>query len=281
MLNQLNLYTHMWFGRKKTVLLSLLFPVATMAVVVWIAGKNMFVNFEDTKSASFIIVCAAIWCGLFNSIQTIVSDRHDTVLDLRSTNAFCYASARAILQTGLVLVQSLIITLSYTLVKLNYGHDLPKSGIIFGSVWFEFFVSIFLIMWSSDMMGLMVSGLVKDKSAANTLAPYILIFELIFSGLFFDMSGLADKFSYLMISRWGMQAVGSTSRLNSLESKLQLEHSHLLPEVIKLVKHKPEAAYKATAAHLQQTWLILFAFGLAFFLVTLLLVSRIKKAAKA
>ena len=78
-----------------------------------------------------------------------------------------------------------------------------------------------------------------------------------------------------------MQAVGSTSRLNSLESKLQLEHSHLLPEVIKLVKHKPEAAYKATAAHLQQTWLILFAFGLAFFLVTLLLVSRIKKASKA
>lgn len=93
MLNQLNLYAHMWFGRKKTVLLSLLFPVATMAVVVWIAGENMFVNFEDTKSASFIIVCAAIWCGLFNSIQTIVSDRHDTVLDLRSTNAFCYAGA--------------------------------------------------------------------------------------------------------------------------------------------------------------------------------------------
>ena len=44
------------------------FPIIAGIAIKVIAGKNMFVNYEDTRSACFIIMCAAVWCGLFNSI---------------------------------------------------------------------------------------------------------------------------------------------------------------------------------------------------------------------
>ena len=68
-------YMQILMGRKKDLLISLMFPVLAAIIVVWIAGENMFVHYDGTKSGSFVIVSAAIWGGLFNSIQTVVKDR--------------------------------------------------------------------------------------------------------------------------------------------------------------------------------------------------------------
>lgn len=62
-------------GNKLNLTISLLFPFMAAAVAVWVAGKDMYNNFESTKSACFILVCAAIWGGLFNSIQVVVKER--------------------------------------------------------------------------------------------------------------------------------------------------------------------------------------------------------------
>ena len=62
-------------GETRNLIISLLFPVIAMMVTIWIAGEDMYENFEATKSACFIVVCAAIWCGLFNSIQVVVKER--------------------------------------------------------------------------------------------------------------------------------------------------------------------------------------------------------------
>ena len=68
-------YLEIMFGDKKNLLISLLFPLLAAFIVVWIAGENMYVQYEGTKSGNFVIVSAAIWGGLFNSIQTVVKDR--------------------------------------------------------------------------------------------------------------------------------------------------------------------------------------------------------------
>ena len=45
------------------------FPVIAVIIVVFVAGEDMFANYEGTNSALFLITSAAIWGGMFNSIQ--------------------------------------------------------------------------------------------------------------------------------------------------------------------------------------------------------------------
>ena len=211
-------YFQNMMGDKKNLLISLLFPVVAAIIVIWIAGENMFVHYDGTKSGSFVVVSAAIWGGLFNSIQIIVKDRKNVKRNyVAGARLRCYTASRAVLQFFLCVVQSAILTLSYIGVSKIYDNELPEEGVIWGNPLPEFFVSILLLMYAADMMGLLISCLVKKEEAANVLAPYILIVQLIFSGILFVMEGLADKLSYVMISRWGMEALGSIARLNDLQ----------------------------------------------------------------
>lgn len=263
-------YFQIMMGDKKNLLISLLFPVVAAIIVIWIAGENMFVHYDGTKSGSFVVVSAAIWGGLFNSIQIIVKDRKNVKRNyVAGVRLRCYTASRAVLQFFLCVVQSAILTLSYIGVSKIYDNELPEEGVIWGNPLPEFFVSILLLMYAADMMGLLISCLVKKEEAANVLAPYILIVQLIFSGILFTMEGLADKLSYVMISRWGMEALGSIARLNDLQLKIQME--------VPTVPHEFEDRFDATSEHLLHVWAILLIFSLFFVFVGNLLLHRVSK----
>lgn len=87
------------------------------------------------------------------------------------------------MQFVLCIIQSAILTLSYVGVAIVYGNELPETGILTNYPMVEFYISIFLLMYAADAMGIMISCLVKKEEAANVLAPYILIVQLIFSGI--------------------------------------------------------------------------------------------------
>ncbi len=263
-------YFQILMGDKKNLIISLMFPVMAAIIVVWIAGENMFVHYDGTKSGSFVIVSAAIWGGLFNSIQTVVKDRRNVK---RNNNAGirigCYTLSRAVLQLALCVIQSAILTLSYIGISAVYGNELPESGVIFGTPIIEFFISILLLMYAADAMGLMISCLVKKEEAASVMAPYVLIVQLIFSGILFSMEGVADYISYIMISRWGMEALGSTARLNDLQLKIQM--------TVPSVPHDFESRFEATSEHLTTVWIILFVFIVVFLFLGNLLLHRVSK----
>lgn len=263
-------YLQMMMGDKKNLFISIMFPVLAAIIVIWIAGENMFVHYDGTKSGSFVIVSAAIWGGLFNSIQVIVKDRKNVKRNyVAGVRLRCYTASRAVVQFLLCVVQSAILMLSYVGVSVVYGNELPESGVIFGSPLVEFFFSILLLMYAADMMGLLISCLVKKEEAANVLAPYILIVQLIFSGILFAMEGLADYISCVMISRWGMEALGSTAGLNDLQLKIQM--------TVPTVPHEFEERFESTPEHLLIVWLILLAFILLFVVGGNLLLHRVSK----
>lgn len=263
-------YFQIMMGDKKNLIISLMFPVVAAIIVIWIAGENMFVHYDGTKSGSFVVVSAAIWGGLFNSIQIIVKDRKNVKRNyVAGARLRCYTASRAVLQFFLCVVQSAILTLSYIGVSKIYDNELPEEGVIWGNPLPEFFISILLLMYAADMMGLLISCLVKKEEAANVLAPYILIVQLIFSGILFTMEGLADKLSYVMISRWGMEALGSIARLNDLQLKIQME--------VPTVPHEFEDRFDATSEHLLHVWAILIIFSLVFVFVGNLLLHRVSK----
>ena len=243
-------------GETRNLIISMLFPVIAAVVTVWIAGEDMFLNCESTKSACFIIICAAIWGGLFNSIQVVVKER-DIVKREYVSGALrigCFTASRAFLQLGLCAFQSGVLCLSFYGVEQVYGNELPGEGLIFSSAMAEYYITVLLVMYAADTMGLMISCFVKSEQLASQLSPYILIVQLLFSGVLFAMEGAASSVSGLMLSRWGMEALGSTSNLNDLPLRLQ--------EEFPMIPHEADEAFTYTAEHLGEVWGILLLFVL-------------------
>lgn len=244
------------FSQTRNLIISLLFPLGAAAVTVWIAGENMFVNMESTKSAAFILVCAAIWGGLFNSIQVIVKERKNIKRDYVSgaLRIGCYTASRALVQMVLCLIQSAVLCLSFWGVEYFYDNTLPETGILFDWVMIEYYITVFLVMYAADTMGLCISCIVKNEQLASQLSPYILIVQLLFSGVLFAMEGAASAVSGLMLSRWGMEALGSISNLNDLPLRLQAEFP--------MIPHEADDAFLSTTGHLLMVWLVLMLFVL-------------------
>lgn len=256
----------------KNILIALLFPVVAACITVWIAGKDMYLNFESTQAACFIIVCAAIWGGLFNSIQSVVKER-DIVKREYVSGALrleCYILSRAFLQLMLCIVQSIALCMSFFGVAVVYGHDLPADGLILGSAVAEYYISILLVMYASDMLGLLISSFVRTEQLASQISPYILIAQLLFSGLLFPMEGLSHHISSFMFSRWGMEALGSITNLNALPIKLAYENGYDYTQ-------DPVDYFIYTPEHLQEVWLVLLAFCVGCILIAMLALYSVKK----
>lgn len=263
-------YFQIMMGDKKNLIISLLFPVLAVCIVVFIAGENFFVNYEGTKSGNFVFVSAALWGGLFNSIQIIVKDRKNVKRNyVAGARIRSYMLSRAVLQFALCFIQSLILILGYIGIEKIKGHSLPADGLLFKNVIIEYFISIFLIMYSADALGILISCVVKKEEAANVLAPYILIIQLIFSGILFEMKGTTAIISKLMISSWGMEALGSISRLNDIQLKIQA--------TVPTIPHEFENKFRATGNHLLMTWGILLVFCIVSIFVGNILLHRVSK----
>ena len=214
-------------GDKRNLIISLVFPFIAALITVWIGGKDMFINSEATKSGCFILVCAAIWGGLFNSIQSLVKERDNIKRDYVSgaLRIECYMGSRAIIQFVLCLFQSMVLAMSIPAVEWVHGNDMPTKGVLGGPAFMEYYISLFLIMYAADALGLLISSIVKKEELASKLAPYILIAQLLFSGVLFDLEGGGKLLSGMMISRWGMEALGSISNLNKLPTTIYNEVS--------------------------------------------------------
>lgn len=255
---------------RKNLALSLVFPVIAAVITVWIAGENMFVHFEGTKSACFVIVSAAIWGGLFNSIQVVVRERENIRRDhAAGLRLRCYTASRAIVQLVLCLLQSVLLTCSFIGVGWRYANEPPEQGIILDEILLEYFITIALLTFAAAAMGMFISSLVKKPETANVMAPYILIVQLIFSGILFTMKGTAETLSYAMLSRWGMEAMGSISDLNELPLKIQM--------TIPTVPHEVDDMFLHTMEHLVQVWIILAGFSAVFLVLGDLSLHRVTR----
>lgn len=241
-------------GNKLNLTISLLFPFMAAGVAVWIAGKDMYNNFESTKSACFILVCAAIWGGLFNSIQVVVKERKNVKRDYVSgaLRIGCYTASRALIQMVLCLFQSLVLSVSFYGVQWAYENEMPAAGILMDATIVEYWITMFLVVMAADALGMMVSCFVKNEQLASQLSPYILIVQLLFSGVLFPTEGAAEAVSAGMLSRWGMEALGSISDLNELPLRIQ--------EQFPMVTNEASDSFLHTSGHLLTVWLILLGF---------------------
>ena len=181
------------------------------ALVTFVVGSNMFVPQEGTTMGTFALTCVCIWNGFFNSIQVVCRERDIVKREHRSgMHVSSYIISHMLYQLILCILQTLITLLICQVTGVRF----PKAGVVTPWGMVDIGITILLVTYAADIMALMVSCIVKTTTAAMTAMPFLLIYQLIFSGGFFDL-GEADIIKVTTISHWGMDSLCTIGRYNS------------------------------------------------------------------
>ena len=174
-----------------------------------------------------------------------------------------YILSKVLVLGFLCLIQSLLITGVFSFMV-----GMPEEG-IFTAPFVEILTTTFLTAVASTAMGLFVSSLFTNADRAMTVAPILLMPQILFSGLIFKLSGITETISWFAVCRWSMEGYGTTANLNDLPLKLQQEGIR--------VPHESESFFDFTLSHLLGSWGILIIFTVVFLILARLVLSKIKK----
>lgn len=187
------------------------------AIVAMVIKGSFFSTSEGTLRGSFALTCVAIWNGCFNSIQVICRERSIIKRDHRSgMHVTSYVASHMIYQAIICLAQTIITIF----VCVKAGVKFPAEGTVVHSFLLEIGVTVFLISYASDMISLFVSALVRTTTAAMTVMPFILIFQLVFSGGFFVLPNWGMKIAEFTTSHYGLCCMNAQANFNNLGSSL-------------------------------------------------------------
>lgn len=193
----------------------------------------------DAEKVLFILACAAVWLGIINSTKVIVAEQDIYQRErLYGLGPVPYVLSKIAILGSIGLIQMALLVFF-----VNLAVFLPDRGLV-GPVQLEYFVTLVLSTIAGMALGLLTSALARTLDLANTLMFLLLIVQVIFSGLLFDPVGLAQIPASLTISRWALQALGTSTDLN-----------RLLTGVMPGYDWNP--AYRADMVHLLGCWLIL------------------------
>lgn len=195
-------------------------PLIIGLLLTLVAGPDIYRKFTETQSILFTLMSGGIWMGLLNTIQEVNKERVILKREyMGNLKLPVYMLSKYIVQGVISLVQAVILVVTFVLVK---GTPSCK-GVIISNATIEIIVLIFLTIYASAGMGLLLSSITKSADRAMAIAPFVLIIQLIFSGILFELTGATDKISYVTFSRWAMESIGSTCDLNELEPPGQEE----------------------------------------------------------
>lgn len=253
-------YAELMLHDKQRLALLLAQPIIIAILLGIVAAEKVFDVYEDTKSILFALVCSGIWIGLFNSIQEICKERvilkREYMANLKLP---IYMLSKYVVQLVLGIVQTLLMLGLFAILV-----GIPKNGVIIRSGFVECAFTLLLTVMSSASMGLIISAFAKNGDRAMTFAPFVLIVQLLFSGILFKLEGAVDVISRVTVSRWAIEGLGSTANLNCLVSKTGM------PRQI-------EDLFTHTSQHLWQVWGILLIFVVVFGVLATIMLRSVAK----
>lgn len=227
-------------------------------IICSVTSSDMFLEYRATRNGAFALVCACIWIGIFNSIQSVCKERDIIKREHRSgLHISSYIAAHMVFEMALCAVESVIVT---AIISVANFDRLPASGVLM-PVYLELLLTFFIIIYSSDALGLMVSSIVKTPNTAMTVMPFVLILQLVMSGMIFELSGITEQIAKLTIAKWSLNAICITADVNSLPNF----------ELVLM------SDYEYTVEHIVQMWLILVGFTLAYAVISVISLEFIDK----
>jgi len=196
---------------------TILFAAVIAFLISSVLQSGMFSIDNQTWSGFFALISACIWIGIFNSIQTVCKERGIIKREHRSgLHISSYVASHMIFQAAICLAEA-IIMVAVNAVFLEF----PDHALL-GSSYLEYFITYFLVIYSADLLALAVSSIVKTPATAMTVMPFLLIIQLVFSGVLFPLQGGMARVADFTISKWGLNAACTSADYDNLESAEKL-----------------------------------------------------------
>ena len=190
----------------------------------------------------FVFTCATIWVGLSGTAQAIVREANIYLRErLVNLRLIPYLASKFSIHAGLAVIQAILL-----MIMIVLAFEGPQPELI--PWWAGLFVTTFLTLLASTSLGLMISSFVKNPTQANSALPLILIPQIIFSGILFDIEGPARFISWIMNSRWSIGAYAAVLDVNAMVPEA-------LPGVT--LPFEGSTTYDATWENLMLNWAIL------------------------
>ena len=269
----------LFLNDRKRVAITMILPILIGLVITLVSGDDMGKIYESTRATMFTIICAGIYVGMFNSLPLVCKERSIIKREyMTGMKISSYIIAMTFFQAIISLVQTLLFMVIYWMPK---GINLPEKELILGSPFLEYTITLFLIMFAADMMGLLISSIVRNNELANLIAPIVIIFQLVMSGVLFELGDKIEKVANLTVSKWGMQALGAQGGLykmtNIAKDKWPKQAIDGLTEDVKDELFKTDIAYEHTAGNLCEAWLWLLIFIIVLAILSTVFLRRVKK----
>ncbi len=180
-------------------------PNPAQALQQFIAPESGF----DAQKYLFIMAFAAMLFGTINGSREIVKEapiyRRERTVNLGIAP---YMFSKIVILGIFCLLQSAVLVLAVNWVApIQQGILLPAL--------LEVYITMALTSLAGLMLGLTISALAPNNDRAGILIPIVLIPQVIFSGLLFNLNGpILQTIGALFAVRWGMAASGSSVGLH-------------------------------------------------------------------
>lgn len=231
------------------------------------------------RMVPFLLGAIAVWFGILNSAREITKEsaiyRRERLANLKIGP---YLTSKVLVLAALCLIQSIVLMLILD-IKVDFrpdvvqqtaaGNDFITREPPFG-LWGGFLVTTFLTSLTGLGIGLLISAAVTSSDKAMSIIPFALIPQIVFALALLPLPTALAPLSFLVSSRWAMEAYGSQAQL--LEpfdpGKCSQPGNPLSCETFPTVNYDPGSA------HIIFTWLILIAYTAACLAATAWLLKR-------
>ncbi len=210
-----------------------------------LVGEKTFAS--EAKKVLFMLATVAVWFGIINAAREITKEspifRRERLANLRIGP---YVLSKIAILLLLVVIQSALLL---GLVSLRV--QLPEMGVLLPG-WLELYATTLLTSLAGLAMGLAISSSASTPDRAISIVPLALIPQILFAGVIFTLGdgfSVQRLLSWFTISRWAMDAYGTTVNLNELPFQ---------PGMLRVAKDE----YAFTAGHLLSRWAILLVYML-------------------
>jgi ABC-type multidrug transport system ATPase subunit/pSer/pThr/pTyr-binding forkhead associated (FHA) protein len=239
---------HILINDRVRLLMLLVQAPLLAALISLVASGEQFEQYEMTKSLLFAVACSAFWVGILNSIQEVCKER--TVLRreyMTGLRLNAYIISKTIAMGLVCAVQSLLLAAVFASLV-----GMPNEGVLGDSPFMEFLLVTFLTALAASAIGIFVSSLFKNADRAMTVAPLLLMPQLLFSGLIFKLEGATEAISWIATCRFSMEGYGTIANLNNLTMRLAQEG---IP-----IEHVAEDFYEFSGGHFIFALIVLIAY---------------------
>jgi ABC-type multidrug transport system ATPase subunit/pSer/pThr/pTyr-binding forkhead associated (FHA) protein len=183
------------------------------------AKSGEIASYEVVGSAEkllFMTALAVVLLGLFGAAYEIVKERP------------VYRRERMVnLKIGPYLLSKVLVLFSFALVQcgallgaLWLAVNLPEQGILMSGP-LEIYVTLVLTALAAILMGLFVSSLAPNANTVIYMILLVVFAQILLTGTIFKLPDTAKPASYGMVTRWSLEALGSTANMEDLNKKTQ------------------------------------------------------------